>query len=403
MKYFSLIILLAISLTSLDMTAQKKEGQKKVKPSKVYINEINLFGKDGNSNYSNGRGAYEWIEIFNGTSLTINIQDFFLTDDLNEPSKWVINPIHRNNIWLKKKRFFPVYIHNRARRNGALISDFETDKEFLYLIKKENGVLTVMDTIKLPSNQQCPYSRYPDGGEFITTNWLTPGSENLLLRDSESKNTYGLSVQIGESTSSSAEFQNSTRPALAGGSGIYSRKNFGLFALEYGLRLGIRGYRIDYSSTYNTTTGTREVSSKGRQTLFYVDIPYFLSTNLLKNLSVFGGSMLSIRVKSALSYTTETNFTPFNNTKPQIHTISKYHSQEGNAALDLIDFSMVIGLRYRLHKTLNLSVYYMSDLTGLNIGAGNGFSTQRNNGVYFSVDRPLLFGRKRVKRKGIFH
>jgi hypothetical protein len=403
MKHFSLILFFVFSIACLEVTAQKKSGKKKFKASKVCINEVYLYKEDDKFNYRNDWHILEWIEIFNGTSKTIYLKDLFLTDDPANLTKWSISPRNRKLILLKKKKFFPVYFHDRSRRNGSILKDYEPQGN-LFLTMKENDTIVILDTFQFSSQIKYPYSRYPDGGDFRTTDWLTPGAENLLIRESGSRNTYGASIQIGRSNSTSPEFQNSSYPKLAGGAGIYSRKNFGFYSLEYGLRVGMRGFRIDYSVIDSTTysKGINNIHSKGKQTVYYLDIPYLASTPIFKNLSIFGGPMLSVKIKSFLSYTAETTFTFYDNTKPPTHKVTKYRSSAGNLALDLIEFSALLGIRYEWPKVGNFTVYYARDLSGLNIGSGNVLATQTNKGLYFSVEKPFFLGKKRVKRKSIF-
>jgi hypothetical protein len=403
MKYIPLVILIILSLSSLEVNAQKKERKKKIKPSSVCINEIFLHNDQNPFSYKREWHILEWVEIFNGTSRPIYLKDYFLTDDLHLLSKWPINPINGGYAWLKKKKTFPVYLHDRARRNGAHLPDAEIKGEYLYLTKNENGTLIIVDTLKLPANNIYPYSRYPDGGDFIITDHLTPGTQNLLSRESESKNTYGINFQLGEATEKSSEFPNASYPALAGGMGVYTRKNLGSFAMEYGMRGAIRGYRIDYSGPQTTSKGTWQNHSTGRQTIYYIDLPYFVSKGIFRNVSIFAGPMFSIRIKSSLKFKTDRVFTydpP--STQPNVYQTINYNKHEGNAALDLLDVSLIIGLRYQLHNNFNFSLYYMNDVSGLNLGAGGVVATQTTKGVFFSVGKPLFSGKKRVKKISIF-
>jgi hypothetical protein len=404
MKYFWLYLVCILTFTSIEVVAQKSERKKKFKPSSVCINEIYFHQENDAFTYRREYLILEWIEIFNGTSETIDLKDYFLTDNLDSLSKWAIHPISQRYEQLKKKKFFPVYVRDRAKRNGSHISDFYTNKEYIYLTKIENGTFVMVDTVKIPSKNQFPYSRYPDGAEFTKTNLLTPGTENMTFRDSESKNTYGVNIQLGQATATSSEFRNSSKPALAGGFGVYTRKNLGSFGMEYGIRFGIRGFNIDYHSTTTNVanTGIDEVRSKGRQTLYYIDLPYVASKGLFRNIDLFAGPMFSIKIKSTLSYTRERNFTPFDHTKPPIYSKVDYRFTEGNPALDLIDMSFIVGLRYQWHNNFNFSLYYMSDLTGLNFGSGDVLASQQSKGLFFSVGKPFYSGKKRVKKKSIF-
>jgi hypothetical protein len=406
MKYFTFTLLFILSFASFKAEGQKRN--KKFKPSKVCINEVYLHeeDQDENKNSSYSAGYYlQWIEIFNGSPEGIYINDYFLTDDLDSLSKWPIRPINRKYALVKKKKFFPVYVHDRARRNGALLENFKTTEGYLYLTRIEHGTIVIVDTIQLPANKQYPYSRYPDGAKFTTTDQLTPGTENLLNRDSESKNTYGVNLQLGQATSRSVEFQNSSRPAVAGGFGVYSRKNLGSFGMEYGIRLGIRGYRIDRSATYTNVAQTLIINDKstGRETLYYIDLPYVLSKGLFRNFEVFGGFMFSLKVKSRMEYKTQRTFTSVDKTIPPPPPINTtYHSNEGNSAYDLLDLSYIIGVRYQLAPKLNFSLYYMNDFTGINLGAGGVVAAQTNKGLFLSLGTPIFSSRKRVKKKSVF-
>src|SRR4051794_30672800 len=107
MKYFSLIIFFTLSFCAFNVEAQEKtRRKKKFKPSKVVINEVFFHDEQDPFTYKRERYILEWIEIFNGTSKSIYLRDYFLTDNLDSLSKWEINPINSRNDWLKKKKFF---------------------------------------------------------------------------------------------------------------------------------------------------------------------------------------------------------------------------------------------------------------------------------------------------------
>jgi len=56
----------------------------------VLINEVFLSGFNGSEQNDHGFKVDDWIELYNGTSLSINLAGWYLSDDQNDLQKWQI-------------------------------------------------------------------------------------------------------------------------------------------------------------------------------------------------------------------------------------------------------------------------------------------------------------------------
>jgi hypothetical protein len=372
-----------------------------IKSSSVYINEIYLY-KEGvdTFKYKKKKRIIEWIEILNGTSKAVNVAGLFFTDDLNDPYKWPLKPIKRKDRKIKRGRILLVYIHATGKRNKISIN-YVSEEKCLFLIRQDKGSTVILDTLRLPPDKRYPYSRYPAGSGFTNTDVLTMGTENVVFKSSESKRSLGFTTHIGIANSTSEEFQNSSHPILAGAAGLYYRSHSPNFYFERGVRFAMRGYHIAKTLDQQTTQGLRKIKISGRQTIYHLDFPLYAGIRLSKNISFFGGPEISFKVKSVLSYETQSVITNFSNGQ-QIKTKATYYSAEKNDALDNIDFTMVTGLRYFWKEKINISLYYVRDFGGVNFGAIDMKATQINSGLYFAVSSPLLQSKKRVNRRSAF-
>lgn len=422
MKYNSALVSLVLLFFSLHLRAQTDSSFLKVKGEKhtrkkapksntVCINEIYRYKEETDKfTYKKKNQIREWIEIYNGSDEKIFLEDLFLTDDLNAPTKWTITPRKKKYRKIKKNKFSAICFKETKKYCQAK-TEYEVAAGTLYLLRRDRGEIKMLDSITLLEDLAFPYSRYPDGSSFIRTDVLTPGYENLLMNESLKRKSFGLSSYTGLSNASSEEFRNSNGPRVAGNIGFYYRKNLKHIYIERGARLAVRGYTISYDTSYNTTKGHREISTEGKQTTWHLDFSALYGYRLTRQWSVFAGPMFSIRIKSILKYNTDIRFTFFNSGE-QVITGDDYYSMEYNDALDHMDFSIVVGLRYNWKEKINFSLYYMRDFGGGNLATSMGSTSffdgffrsgaQVTSGLYAGLDIPLFSSKKRTKVNWLF-
>ena len=128
-------------------------------------NGITIAGSDGDSP--------DWIELFNKGSQTIDLTGMYLTDDLNDPTRWqfpegsTIGAKEYLIVWAERSggEFYASFALNA---NGEEIGLFDSD-----------GLTLIDSVVFLKQIQDVSYGRIPDGG----TSWnyllsATPGSSN---------------------------------------------------------------------------------------------------------------------------------------------------------------------------------------------------------------------------------
>ncbi|PVX27150.1 MAG: hypothetical protein CW716_03805 [Candidatus Bathyarchaeum sp.] len=139
--------------------------------SSLFINEfmadngITVAGPDGYSP--------DWIELYNAGTQTIDLTGLYLTDNLNNPTRWqfpegtTIGPKEYLIIWADSDGG-DNYATFGLDANGEEIGLFDSD-----------GVTLIDSVTYVKQIQDVSYGRYPDGGS--SWNYLlsaTPGSSN---------------------------------------------------------------------------------------------------------------------------------------------------------------------------------------------------------------------------------
>lgn len=140
----------------------------------IAINEILASNK---TNIQDEDGDYEdWIEIYNYGETAINLEGFGLTDDTEEPFKWIFP-----TKVIEAKQFLIVWASKKEKTTdgGTLHADFKmsADGETITLTNKEGVTLSTVPSTPLESD--ISYGRKPDGiGEFSFFYTPTPLASN---------------------------------------------------------------------------------------------------------------------------------------------------------------------------------------------------------------------------------
>ena len=148
-------------------------------PSKLLINEIQVGNIDQYIDYSYNYGA--WIEIYNPTSLNISLDGLYITDNEEEPQKFLL-PAGTGVV--KAGGFKVIYFdHNSADGTFGDTAykqvrfKLDNDGGTIYLFDSSSNLLTSADYPECTT--RCSWARTQDGGEeWSLTGEPSPAASN---------------------------------------------------------------------------------------------------------------------------------------------------------------------------------------------------------------------------------
>jgi Na+-transporting methylmalonyl-CoA/oxaloacetate decarboxylase gamma subunit len=163
-----IVALLLIIFTSISVDAQNAVALK--------LNEI-LVINDSNAVDDFGEHS-AWIEIFNSSYNTVNIGGCYLTDDLNNPTKyWIPTGDPATKI---SARCYTVFWADNHPTRGIFHLNFDLKESTTIAIFDANGK-TLLDKIEIPAGQKpdVTYGRpVNDSDELVYLEKSTPGANN---------------------------------------------------------------------------------------------------------------------------------------------------------------------------------------------------------------------------------
>ncbi len=184
MKRLGLIVGAAVMAVVIFSACQKEETP----PSQVvlYINEL-MASNDNTIADPDFNDYGDWFEIYNPGDQDVDISGYYLTDDVNEPTKWqvpdgVVVPAHGYLlVWADDNDTLGQAPHTNfgLSSHGEQVAIFDA-----------SGAL--IDSVTFPElDHDVSYGRYPDG----TDNWIimhvpTPGSANTDSTPPQPGNLY---------------------------------------------------------------------------------------------------------------------------------------------------------------------------------------------------------------------
>lgn len=142
--------------------------------SQVRINEVMA---SNSSTISDEDGDFEdWIELFNAGSSTVNLSGYGLSDNYDQPFKWVLP-----NVSIGPGQFLLVWASGKNRTNpgNPLHTNYgiSADGEEVILTNPGNERIDEMEPVPIPTD--VSYGRQPDGtGAWYFFEEPTPGSSN---------------------------------------------------------------------------------------------------------------------------------------------------------------------------------------------------------------------------------
>jgi hypothetical protein len=168
-KYYPIITVLILLLTH-TVSAGISDGT-------VFINEFiasnntTLQDPDENSEYP------DWIELYNATNATINLAGMYLTDEINERTKWRIP----EGSEIPANGFLVFYADNDTLQGNNHINLRLNSNEGLIALIETDG-MNIIDSVSYCCQEtDIAYARYPDGsGTWYFNTDATPNTTNTL-------------------------------------------------------------------------------------------------------------------------------------------------------------------------------------------------------------------------------
>lgn len=152
------------------------------------LNEI-LVHNDANAVDDFGQHS-AWIEIFNSSYNTVNIGGCYLTDDLNNPTKYWIptgDPVTK----IPARNYIVFWADNHPTR-GIFHLNFDLSEGRTIAIFDANGK-TMIDKIEIPAGQKpdVTYGRPTnDSNEWVFLEKSTPGANNDYTKKKSAGETF---------------------------------------------------------------------------------------------------------------------------------------------------------------------------------------------------------------------
>lgn len=166
------------------------------------INEILVVNE---KNFQDDYGLHSaWVEVFNTSFASVNIGGCFLTNDLNNPTKY---PIPKGDVLtLMKPRQHVLFWADGMPNKGTFHLSFTLDpnKDNFIALFDSNGK-TLIDSVTIPRGQivDCSYARLNDGNVLWVQkggsekSYVTPSTNNMTLDKNEKIENFKKQDEVG--------------------------------------------------------------------------------------------------------------------------------------------------------------------------------------------------------------
>lgn len=161
-------------------------GAKAQLTTSVKLNEVLVVNED---NFVDDYGKrHPWFELFNNSAGTVDLGGCFLTDDKNEPKKYMIP---KGDVLTKvpPRQHLLFWADNQPTRGTFHVNfTFDPDKDN-YLALYDSDGKTLIDEVTIPAGQKADVSFGLDidgKGKWMTLTKVTPSTNNVTL-DSNAK------------------------------------------------------------------------------------------------------------------------------------------------------------------------------------------------------------------------
>lgn len=154
-------------------------GMGQVRAQSALDLRINEFLVHNESNYMDDFGQHSpWIEIFNSAYNTVDIGNLYITDDVNNPTKYQI--AKGQPITVIQPRSYIVLWADDLTTRGILHLNFKLQESKTICLFEANGK-TLIDSVTIPGNQKpdISYGRITNGAEqWAFLDKTTPNADN---------------------------------------------------------------------------------------------------------------------------------------------------------------------------------------------------------------------------------
>lgn len=159
------------------------------------INEILI---NNTSNYEDNFGERSaWIEIFNSAYNKVNIGGCYLTDDINNPTKYRI-PKNDPNTSIPT-RYFVIFWADGKTTHGTFHLNFKLDSTSRFIALFEADGKTLIDSLSIPNlDANSAFGRESDGeAKWMVLDKTTPMATNTTLEEVSAGQKFGKSDPFG--------------------------------------------------------------------------------------------------------------------------------------------------------------------------------------------------------------
>ncbi|UCG50193.1 MAG: CotH kinase family protein, partial [Phycisphaerales bacterium] len=142
---------------------------------------INEFMASNSSSKADPQGEYDdWIEIYNAGSEPIDTAGMYLTDDLDEPTKWRIPAGRAELTTIGHGEYLLIWADNDINHPG-LHAAFELDADGEEIGLFDRDARTLIDSVEFgDQGSDISFGRYPDGGRtWRFFGYPSPGLINI--------------------------------------------------------------------------------------------------------------------------------------------------------------------------------------------------------------------------------
>lgn len=148
---------------------------------KIHINEIMASNQ---SAYADEFGEYEdWVELYNAGESVVDLAGFYLSDDRNDPGKWLI-PDNAQEFTTIAPSGHILFFADSETEQGPLHTNFKLSSggEFFGVAAKIGDNYLWLDSLQFgPQGPNETSGRFPDGSEnWIGLSPVTPLQSNLI-------------------------------------------------------------------------------------------------------------------------------------------------------------------------------------------------------------------------------
>lgn len=172
-------------------------GAKAQRPTSLRINEVLVINQD---NFLDDYGKkHPWIEIYNTSAGTVDIKGCFLTNDKNNPKKYMIP---KGDVLTRiHPRQHTLFWADNDPNRGTFHLNFTLDPaRENYLALYDSDGKTLIDEITIPAGQvaDVSYGRSLDGaGDWKSLSKVTPSTNNVTLDSNEKIDNFKQNDSLG--------------------------------------------------------------------------------------------------------------------------------------------------------------------------------------------------------------